>query len=65
MLSKINCSAVAGIAGYVVEVEVDVSLGLPVFNIVGLPEIAVKESRERVKTAIKNSGYAFQWIESQ
>ncbi len=59
LLAKINCSAVAGIAGYVVEVEVDVSLGLPVFNIVGLPEIAVKESRERVKTAIKNSGYAF------
>ncbi len=59
MLSKINCSAVAGIAGYVVEVEVDVSFGLPVFNIVGLPEIAVKESRERVKTAIKNSGYPF------
>ncbi|MBF0378840.1 MAG: YifB family Mg chelatase-like AAA ATPase [Desulfamplus sp.] len=59
MLSKINCSAVSGIAGYVVEVEVDVSFGLPVFNIVGLPETAVRESRERVKTAIKNSGYAF------
>ncbi len=59
MLARINCSAVAGIAGYVVEVEVDVSLGLPVFNIVGLPETAVRESRERVKTAIKNSGYAF------
>lgn len=59
MIARINCSAVAGIAGYVVEVEVDISFGLPIFNIVGLPETAVRESRERVKTAIKNSGYAF------
>lgn len=59
MLSRLNSSAVAGIAGYVVEVEADISFGLPVFNIVGLPETAVRESRERVKTAIKNSGYAF------
>ncbi|MBF0203344.1 MAG: YifB family Mg chelatase-like AAA ATPase [Desulfamplus sp.] len=59
MLARINCSAVAGIAGYVVEVEVDISFGLPIFNIVGLPETAVRESRERVKTAIKNSGYPF------
>jgi len=59
LLARVNCSAVAGIAGYVVEVEVDISFGLPVFNIVGLPETAVRESRERVKTAIKNSGYPF------
>ncbi|MBF0210174.1 MAG: YifB family Mg chelatase-like AAA ATPase [Desulfamplus sp.] len=59
MLARVNCSAVAGISGYVVEVEVDVSFGIPVFNIVGLPETAVRESRERVKTAIKNSGYPF------
>ncbi|MBF0232201.1 MAG: YifB family Mg chelatase-like AAA ATPase [Desulfamplus sp.] len=59
MLARINCSAVSGISGYVVEVEVDISFGLPIFNIVGLPETAVRESRERVKTAIKNSGYAF------
>ncbi|WP_245809415.1 YifB family Mg chelatase-like AAA ATPase [Desulfamplus magnetovallimortis] len=59
VLSRVNSSAVAGISGYKVEVEVDISFGLPVFNMVGLPEIAVRESRERVKTAIKNSGYAF------
>ena len=59
MLSRVNSSAVAGIAGYKVEVEVDISFGLPMFNMVGLPETAVRESRERVKTAIKNSGYTF------
>jgi magnesium chelatase family protein len=50
---------VAGIDGFIVEVEVDISYGLPVFNIVGLPEVSVRESKDRVKTAIKNSGYAF------
>lgn len=59
LLSKVKSSAVAGIAGYKVEVEVDISFGLPMFNMVGLPETAVRESRDRVKTAIKNSGYAF------
>ncbi len=59
MLAKINSSAVAGIDAYIVEVEVDISFGMPVFNIVGLPETSVRESRERVKTAIKNSGYTF------
>ncbi|MBF0201005.1 MAG: YifB family Mg chelatase-like AAA ATPase [Desulfamplus sp.] len=59
MIARVNSSAVAGISGYKVEVEVDISFGLPVFNMVGLPEIAVRESRDRVKTAIKNSGYAF------
>ena len=55
MLAEIKSSAVAGIDAYVVDVEVDISFGLPVFNIVGLPETAVRESRDRVKTAIKNS----------
>ncbi len=59
MLAEIKSSAVAGIDAYVVDVEVDISFGLPVFNIVGLPETAVRESRDRVKTAIKNSGYSF------
>lgn len=59
MLAKINSCSVMGIDGFVVEVEVDISYGLPVFNIVGLPEVSVRESKDRVKTAIKNSGYTF------
>ena len=59
MLSKVLSSAVMGIEAYLVEVEVDISHGLPTFTTVGLPEAAVKESKERVKTAIANSGYNF------
>ena len=59
MLAKINSSAISGINAYIIEVEVDISFGLPAFNIVGLPETSVKESKERVKTAVKNSGYSF------
>lgn len=59
MLAKIYSSAVIGIDAYVVEVEIDISRGLPSFATVGLPEGAVRESKERVKAAIKNSGYHF------
>jgi len=59
MLAKIQSSAVVGVDGLPVEVEVDISYGLPAFSTVGLPEGAVRESRERVKAAIKNSGYDF------
>ena len=59
MLAKILSSAVTGIDAYTVEVEVDIAQGLPTFTTVGLPEAAVKESKERVKSAIKNSGYTF------
>jgi magnesium chelatase family protein len=59
MLAKIQSSAVVGVEGLPVEVEVDISYGLPSFSTVGLPEGAVRESRERVKAAIKNSGYDF------
>jgi len=59
LLAKIDSCSVEGIDGFIVEVEVDISYGLPVFNIVGLPEISVRESKDRVKTAIKNSGYTF------
>ncbi len=59
MLAKVLSSSVIGIDAYLVEVEVDISLGLPIFAIVGLPEASVKESKERVKTAIFNSGYVF------
>ena len=59
MLAKVMSSAVIGIDAYVVEVEVDISQGLPSFSTVGLAEGAVRESKERVKAAVKNSGYHF------
>jgi magnesium chelatase family protein len=59
MLAKAISNAVLGIDGYLVEVEVDLAKGLPAFNIVGLPDVAVKEAKERVRSAIKNSGYSF------
>ena len=59
MLSRVISAAVIGIDGIIVEVEVDLSRGIPVFDIVGLPDTAVRESRERVRSAIKNSGYDF------
>ena len=59
MVAKVLSSAVIGIDGFIVEVEVDIIRGLPTFTIVGLPEASVKESKERVKSAISNSGYTF------
>lgn len=59
MLSKIYSSAVHGIDAYIVKVEVHISEGLPRFNTVGLPDIAVKESKDRVASAIKNTGFYF------
>ncbi len=59
MLARVLSSAVFGIDAYMVEVEVDIALGLPAFATVGLPEGAVKESKDRVKAAIKNCGYEF------
>ncbi len=59
MLAKVFSSTVLGIEAWIVEVEVDTARGLPSFSMVGLPEAAVRESRERVKAAIKNSGYNF------
>jgi len=59
MLAKINSAAILGVDGYRVYVEVDIAPGLPTFDIVGLPDKAVKESRERVKTAIRNAGFSF------
>lgn len=55
MLSIVKSMSLIGLDGYLVSVEVDVSSGMPCFEIVGLPDITVKESKERVKTAIKNS----------
>ncbi|MBR9980727.1 MAG: YifB family Mg chelatase-like AAA ATPase [Desulfatitalea sp.] len=59
MLAKVLSSAVIGVDAYLVEVEIDIASGLPAFAMVGLPEVAVKESKERVRSAIKNSGYPF------
>ncbi len=59
MLAKVISGALIGIDAYPVEVEVDIAQGLPQFSTVGLPEGAVKESKDRVKSAIKNSGYDF------
>ncbi len=56
---KVFSAGVLGIDAYDVQVEVDVSSGIPSFNIVGLPDSAVRESRDRVKSAIKNSGFQF------
>jgi len=59
MLARVLSGALLGIDAYPVEVEVDIAQGLPQFSTVGLPEGAVKESKDRVKSAIKNSGYDF------
>ena len=59
MLATVLSSAVLGIDAYIVKVEVDVAGGLPAFNTVGLPDSAIKESRDRVTAAIKNSGFYF------
>lgn len=59
MFSKQNSMGVWGVRAYTVEVETNVSQGLPSFDIVGLPDASVKESRDRVRAAIKNSGYNF------
>ncbi|MDD5021936.1 MAG: YifB family Mg chelatase-like AAA ATPase [Endomicrobiaceae bacterium] len=59
MISFLHSSSVQGISAYLIDVEVDISSGLPVFSIVGLPDTAVKESRDRVVSAIKNSGFDF------
>jgi len=59
MLAKVLSSALLGIDAIMVDVEVDISQGLPQFATVGLPDGAVKESKDRVKSALKNSGYEF------
>ncbi len=59
MPAKVMSSATHGIDAYVVEIEVDAARGLPGMMIVGLPDSAVKESRDRVRTAVKNSKYQF------
>jgi magnesium chelatase family protein len=59
VLAKVHSCAIVGLEGAIVEVEVDTSRGLPSFTIVGLPDAAVQESRERVQAAVKNAGLTF------
>ena len=59
MLAKVTSCAVVGLDGSLIQVEVDISRGLPSMTIVGLPDAAVQESRERVRAAIKNTGLPF------
>ena len=59
MLSRIRSFSVSGVGGFEIAVEVYISGGLPGFEIVGLPDAAVKEARERVRAAIKNTGFRF------
>ncbi len=59
MFSRIKGVGLFGIDSYMIEIEADVSNGLPAFDIVGLPDTAVKESRDRIRAAIKNCGYKF------
>ena len=59
MLAKVKSTGLFGINGFIVDIETDISPGLPSFDIVGLADTAVKESRERVRSAIKNSGFDF------
>jgi magnesium chelatase family protein len=59
MLAKVISCALLGLEGAIVEVEVDISPGLPSFTLVGLPDAAVQEAKERVRAAVRNSGYSF------
>ena len=59
MLAKVISCAIVGLEGAIIEVETDISPGLPSFTIVGLPDTAVQEARERVRAAIRNSGCTF------
>jgi magnesium chelatase family protein len=59
MLACVRTAAVFGIEAFLVQVEVDVSFGLPTFAMVGLPDAGIRESRDRIRSAIRNSGYEF------
>ena len=59
MLSEVKSMSLEGLNGYLVDIQIDVSGGLPSFDIVGLPDIRVKEAKERVRSAIKNSELEF------
>lgn len=60
MLSIVKSMSLQGLDGFLVDVQVDVSAGMPNLDVVGLPDTTVRESKERVRTAIKNSGFEYQ-----
>ncbi|MCK4463407.1 MAG: hypothetical protein KAU58_03750, partial [Candidatus Omnitrophica bacterium] len=59
MLAKTLSACLAGVDSYEIDVEVDISSGLPSFSVVGLPDTAIRESRNRIKSAVKNTGFKF------
>src|SRR6187397_417833 len=59
MLARLRTAAIYGVEACAVQVEVDVSFGMPFFAMVGLPDASVRESRDRVRSAIRNSGFEF------
>ena len=59
MLARVESCGLNGLNGFSVVIEADVSGGVPGYELVGLPDAAVKESRERIKAAIKNSGFSY------
>lgn len=59
MLAKVNSGYILGIEAYPVDVEIDIAHGLPAFSVVGLPDSSIRESRDRIRSAIKNSGLNF------
>jgi len=59
MLAKIYSGCITGVDVYSVDVEIDISGGLPSFSVIGLPDTSIRESRDRIRAAIKNSGFSF------
>ena len=59
MLSNIKTISLQGLDGIIINIEVDTTEGIPYWDIVGLPDTSIREARERVKSAIKNSGFEF------
>ena len=59
MVNKVKTATVIGLKAYEVSVETDVQNGLPAFSVVGLPDVAISESRDRIRSAVKNSGFSF------
>ena len=57
MIAKINSAGLCGMQGYMIQAEADVSPGIPAWEIVGLPDVAVRESKERIRSAVKHAGF--------
>ena len=64
MLSAVNACVLSGLEGNIIKVETDLANGLPTFNIVGLPDASIKESKERVRSALSNSNFDFPHVKN-